>query len=798
MRKILSALLLCIPTAFAAGPMLDFWSAYDARKEPLEVQVVKAWEDDVGHYQLVRYRVGKLVGSNKSASPIMAAYYGYPKDVSGKVPGIVHIHGGGQRASRQRVADWVKLGYGCVSINWGGKVLEETETTNTDWDGLAGGFERPGASKADGLLHYNMVKSGPNTLHKELHLLNSSWNLIVMSARRALTFLEQAPQVDGERLGVEGHSMGGRSTVLTAIDPRIKAASPSVGGSGFLYQDIWGLAGSARRMTKEDGLGLYTKVVSAQSYWPYITAPVMFLQGANDFNAPTDLVVKGMSLLPATTEQMLAIAPHLNHRFTTETAAARVMWMEAHLKGSFSFPKRSRSALELNTSDGVPVFRLVVDHSTSLLIRKVEIYYGYARDPRIRFWRSAKVKPENEGVYLGKCPVFDVAEPLFAFANITYQMPRTLPSRPGKAATDLLTVSSEYQIAYPEALKTAGTKTTEKRERLIDDFSRGWQDWYRLNQDNPHHWFYSTRKILDPSWIGPNDGRLAVELEITAPGCELAVGVEVNNWQGYTGRKRDTYHAVIELANAGPQSISLRSADFKNWAGQSLADWDEITELFFTPANRLKGINGGPPRKRNWNGRPLELKKLSWVGGQQIPRLHPHQIREGRKSGTVAFTDEFQKAIDDSVVLEQMDDKAATSKDGRVYLTQKLASKIESFVRVNDDKAWAGGVINVGNKHYGRGLGVHADSKLTFPLCGKFKTFHVVPGPDNAHRGQLEMKILVDGKEIFTTGPTTSHNHDRQPLIIPVVGANSLTLIVESLGEKGGDHASWADAYLVR
>jgi hypothetical protein len=55
-----------------------------------------------------------------------------------------------------------------------------------------------------------------------------------MSTRRALTFLEQRPEVDGVKLGVEGHSMGGRSTGLAAIAPSVKAASPSVGGSGYL------------------------------------------------------------------------------------------------------------------------------------------------------------------------------------------------------------------------------------------------------------------------------------------------------------------------------------------------------------------------------------------------------------------------------------------------------------------------------------------------------------------------------------------------------------------------------------
>ena len=81
--------------------------------------------------------------------------------------------------------------------------------------------------------------------------------LIAMSARRALTFLEAQPVVAADKLGVEGHSMGGRSTVLTAIDPRVKAASPSVGGSGYLHTDIWGLPKSGRHMPEVDGLSLY-------------------------------------------------------------------------------------------------------------------------------------------------------------------------------------------------------------------------------------------------------------------------------------------------------------------------------------------------------------------------------------------------------------------------------------------------------------------------------------------------------------------------------------------------------------
>ena len=159
----------------------------------------------------------------------------------------------------------------------------------------------------------------------------------------------------------------------------------------------------------------------------------------------------------------------------------------------------------------------------------------------------------------------------------------------------------------------------------------------------------------------------------------------------------------------------------------------------------------------------------------------------------MAFDDEFKQAIDNSVALERMDEKS-----DKVYLTKEMASNIESFVRVNNDKAWNGTRISVGRKHFGRGLGVHADSKITFPLGGKFAKFHVGPGPDNAHRGQLEMKILVDGKQVFTTGATSSHEKDRPAIEIPVAGAKTLTLIVDSLDNRGGDHASWADAHLSR
>lgn len=139
------------------------------------------------------------------------------------------------------------------------------------------------------------------------------------------------------------------------------------------------------------------------------------------------------------------------------------------------------------------------------------------------------------------------------------------------------------------------------------------------------------------------------------------------------------------------------------------------------------------------------------------------------------------------------------AESGRHYLTLDQAVQVEGSIHARQDLSVMGqGKISVGGFTYDRGLGVHADSKMVFPLKGRFGTFHVVPGPDDAHHWVIEMKILLDGKEVFTTGKVSSPGYQAPSIDLPVKGAEELTLIVtDADGNKGGDHASWADAYLL-
>ena len=123
---------------------------------------------------------------------------------------------------------------------------------------------------------------------------------------------------------------------------------------------------------------------------------------------------------------------------------------------------------------------------------------------------------------------------------------------------------------YPAQLKKAGVQPTEMRYRLIDDFSRGLQDWYALNKKNRHHWLFATRKLVDPRWEAPLNGKLSLSVETTSPGNTVSIQVRVDSWRGYTKRKATTWSALSKLSQAGQQTIDLSVSDFRDENGQVL------------------------------------------------------------------------------------------------------------------------------------------------------------------------------------------------------------------------------------
>ncbi|MEI6712297.1 MAG: acetylxylan esterase [Verrucomicrobiota bacterium] len=258
------------------------WGSYDPRAEPIDAETTKEWEQDGIVCRVVRYKVGVF----KGAPARVAAIYTFPKGAH-KLPALLQIHGGGQSANLEVALTEAKRGYACLSLNWGGSKISLGKDgiytgLNTDWGNLDA-THPPQRNKTN---HFaGGIEPDKFTLDSVLSPRNDNWFLVVVAARRALTFLEQQPEVDPGKLGVYGHSMGGRLTAeLTGIDKRVKVAVPSCGGSGDVSESQTDLPGG--RKTNRSPLEM--ACVSENRYIERIAVPTLWLSPTNDFHAHID------------------------------------------------------------------------------------------------------------------------------------------------------------------------------------------------------------------------------------------------------------------------------------------------------------------------------------------------------------------------------------------------------------------------------------------------------------------------------------------------------------------------------
>jgi len=106
----------------------ELWQGFDPQKEPLDVEVLKEWEEDGVVLKVLRYRVGIFKGKKA----MIAAVYGYPKGAK-NLPGLVQIHGGGQYAHYKTALTNAKRGYATISISWAGRLSAPDYLVNPQW-----------------------------------------------------------------------------------------------------------------------------------------------------------------------------------------------------------------------------------------------------------------------------------------------------------------------------------------------------------------------------------------------------------------------------------------------------------------------------------------------------------------------------------------------------------------------------------------------------------------------------------------------------------------------------------------
>jgi hypothetical protein len=523
---------------------------------------------------------------------------------------LVQIHGGGQYADHKACLANAQRGYATISLAWAGRISapdyrvtphevklfwdgktdDPKYKRTTDW-GAVDGYHAPGKNPGN---VFPSAKPAAWTLDDVESPRNSGWFLCALAARRALTFLEQQPEVDPDRLGVYGHSMGGKLTVMTAVDPRVKAAAPSCGGISDRHNDS-----PLYRATLGDDVSLKK-----------VSCPIVFLSPANDFHGRISDLPKAIAEIN-TDQCRVTCSPHHNHQDTPRYEVATMLWMDQYLRGSFSFPPTPETTLSLETDDGVPSFRVQPDRSRPVL--SVDVFYtqhGKAdeepenrQDAMHRFWHHAEAE-QAPGVWTTKLPLNSVDKPLWVYANVAYPLDEPVSGAGyyyGTYTTTSLNVSSLLQIATPGELTTAGTRATRKPSLLIESFAGDWEkEWFTYR---PDQWARTTHKIGDDTYAAPDGATLAVDVLAQRPNTLVVV--------------IDDYAAEVPLSGGDPwQTVVLQPQRFRDAGGDPLDDWKNIRRLKLTPEERLKpkrGSEGDPKRiGKSWSGPQPRFRNLRW------------------------------------------------------------------------------------------------------------------------------------------------------------------------------------------
>ncbi len=568
----------------------EMWGSYDPRAEDLDVKVHGEWEADGVVSRLITFKVGTFKGVDSRIS----AYYCFPKNGQ-KNPAFVWSHGGGQRADRNRGHYFGTQGFATVDINWLGRPLENDTQDLTDW-GKIDPTQGPGFYKKALRKHFKSdFQPDKHSVDPIMSPRNSNWFMLALAGRRALTFLEQQPEVDAERLGFTGFSMGGTITSMTSIDPRLKAVAPFVGGTAYLWENYAGMqTGGVIRNIKD--IELYQNTIDPAAYWPHVEIPVLFITSSNDFHSAQERIYRSMDMLPHD-EWRVTGNVHANHGPGPEQWVVLNHWFHQYLGGkeqNIPATPPSTFSIEGNTAS----FAVTPEQPERLQV--VEIYYSYDPNSVARFWRRAEQVEKANNTWTAQIPVH-AQLPLYTYALCRYQLDAEQPLERGSTKTFVLCsddhthIPSDIDLAQYQSLPKTG---------LVDDFANGMQNWSSRNGSS-----YKTYKFQDPE-LDTSGAKLAVTLNLKADQPILfGIGTDSKFLGG--GRDQGNFHHGRRLDGDGETTVLLSPSDFKS-KDEKTIEWSKISTftITLTDANTRQGLDLSAPEHASL------LKRIELVAGE--------------------------------------------------------------------------------------------------------------------------------------------------------------------------------------
>jgi hypothetical protein len=541
--------------------VVELWKDYDARREPLDIKVVKEWKEDGVVTRYVTFKVGTF----KESDARVAAYYSFPIG-GGKHAAFVWSHGGGQRADRRRGIYFAKQGFATIDINWLGRPLEDGIEVNTDWGNVDPTQGPRFYSKALRKSWKQNLQPDPYSIDPVASPRNSNWFLLTVAARRAITFLEQQPEVDSTRIGLTGYSMGGMITSLAAIDPRLKAVVPFVGGSGFKHVDFpGGIKGSSIRLHLRD-VELYKRTMDASAYWPLVKCPVLFISSSNDFHSTFDRIYQSMALLKHSNWRV-STNIHQNHGPGPEQWVLLNQWFNQYLKGTDqNIPATPPSTFSV--SGDTATFKIKPEDRDRLV--NTEIYFSYDPNSRTRFWNRVDAMQSDDS-WSVQLPVH-ADLPLYVFALCRYRLSQKVQLEHGETSTFVL--NSVEQSIVPDTVDLDALAQLPKNRTVFEDFSNGIQDWSTRDQRS-----IKTYKFQSPELDKSNNKKLA--LTIDPHGKKLSLRLSASSKFLNQKDNLGDFSFTKIVQGEKPLEVLIDRSEFKSGDDKTL-EWSKIATFTVT------------------------------------------------------------------------------------------------------------------------------------------------------------------------------------------------------------------------
>ncbi len=244
-------------------------------------------------------------------------------------------------------------------------------------------------------------------------------------------------------------------------------------------------------------------------------------------------------------------------------------------------------------------------------------------------------------------------------------------------------------------------------------------------------------------------------------------------------------------------------------------DIDSLLQVKPFPIQYVKGVrlaDAGRAGKRGQSA--LSGEKLnvpfSQPDVQVVLWTRDGSVVQGKLAGIRLGKWRLKPAWDPASVLEVALDEIALVQTlgGRVqYLSQLAPVEVKEQTILAPpqpyqmDRSCQGDAISIAGNRYPWGIGVHADSELTFQLPDGCQEFRAAVGIATriGDKGSVQFILLGDGKELY--GSPVVRGSDKEPREVraAVGGVKRLTLKVASAGDLDlGDVANWGSARLLR